>query len=321
MRRTPAFSVVIDTYNYGRFINEAIDSVLAQKFPENESEILVIDDGSTDDTSERVASYKDRITYIRKENGGQASAFNTGVGLARGKYISFLDADDYFYPSKLEQVLQKFCSDGQIGVVYNRYDVVDEKGKIWFRSLPGKVYEGNIEPRILMGYVSGSPSSGISVRRELLTRIPIPEEPFRISADHFYLNILPLVTHVGVIERSLHAYRVHGDNLYLKRPNLKREEIHSRQRETIWNYAEKATGKQFFRAINDLDYCEKAEYFRNRLTIYTSGARWLFRSHAPLGLRLWTFSKLTVRAAMPRNFYAFIRGCRNLFSNDRLTFG
>jgi len=69
-------TVLIDTYNYGRYIEEAIESVLAQDFPAEEMEILVVDDGSTDDTRARVGKYADRVKYIYKKNGGQASAFN-----------------------------------------------------------------------------------------------------------------------------------------------------------------------------------------------------------------------------------------------------
>jgi glycosyltransferase involved in cell wall biosynthesis len=74
----PYVSVLIDTYNYGRFIEQAIESVLSQDFTMERVEILVVDDGSTDDTEERVKKYGAKIRYLRKENGGQASAFNLG---------------------------------------------------------------------------------------------------------------------------------------------------------------------------------------------------------------------------------------------------
>jgi glycosyltransferase involved in cell wall biosynthesis len=91
---TPRVSVLIDTYNYGRYVEEAVESVIAQDFPEAEREILVVDDGSTDDTEERLRKYEGTITYLRKANGGQASAFNYGLEGARGEVVAFLDADD-----------------------------------------------------------------------------------------------------------------------------------------------------------------------------------------------------------------------------------
>src|SRR5580765_2351203 len=80
---SPAITVLITTYNYGQFIEEAIDSVLAQNFPVEKVEILVVDDGSTDDTRERVKKYGLHIEYFYKTNGGQASALNFGFSKAR----------------------------------------------------------------------------------------------------------------------------------------------------------------------------------------------------------------------------------------------
>jgi len=77
--KAPFFSVLIDTYNYGEFIEEAVSSALAQDFPAVEREILVVDDGSTDDTQERLRKFGEAIRYLRKPNGGQASAFNSGA--------------------------------------------------------------------------------------------------------------------------------------------------------------------------------------------------------------------------------------------------
>src|SRR5579871_6434531 len=104
----PLISVLIDTYNYGRYVEEAIESVLAQDFPADEREILVVDDGSTDDTPARVRKFGGAVTYLRKSNGGQASAFNFGLSHAGGKYVALLDADDYWLPGKLSRVAEEF---------------------------------------------------------------------------------------------------------------------------------------------------------------------------------------------------------------------
>ncbi len=77
--KAPFFSVLIDTCNYGEFIEEAVSSALAQDFPAVEREILVVDDGSTDDTQERLRKFGEAIRYLRKPIGGQASAFNSGA--------------------------------------------------------------------------------------------------------------------------------------------------------------------------------------------------------------------------------------------------
>ncbi len=92
--KAPFFTVLIDAYNYGEYIEEAVASALGQDFPPEEREILVVDDGSTDDTHERLRKFGEAIRYLRKPNGGQASAFNFGFEHARGEVIALLDADD-----------------------------------------------------------------------------------------------------------------------------------------------------------------------------------------------------------------------------------
>src|SRR5215475_12385935 len=96
--KAPLVTVVIDTYNYGRYIEDAINSVLAQRFPSDQMEILVVDDGSTDDTPERLCKFEGHIQHLRKPNGGQASAFNLGFARAQVEIIALLDADDVWLP-------------------------------------------------------------------------------------------------------------------------------------------------------------------------------------------------------------------------------
>src|SRR5438552_8026864 len=134
--RTPLISVLIDTYNYGRYIEQAIDSVLAQDFSTAEREILVVDDGSTDDTPERMRKYGPAITYLRKRNGGQASAFNFGLTRAGGKIVALLDADDYWLPGKLRRLAEEFEKNPEAAMVYH---AVRE-----LRSIDGSVKDGGL---------------------------------------------------------------------------------------------------------------------------------------------------------------------------------
>lgn len=96
----PKVSVIIPTYNRAGYIVETLRSVFAQTF--TDYEVIVVDDGSTDDTADVLKPFLDRITYIRKENGGQGSARNAGIRLAKGEYIAFLDSDDLWLPEKLD---------------------------------------------------------------------------------------------------------------------------------------------------------------------------------------------------------------------------
>jgi glycosyltransferase involved in cell wall biosynthesis len=110
-------SVLIDTYNHERFIEQAVVSVLEQDFPTAEREIIVIDDGSTDSTPEIVKKFEPRVRLLRKKNGGQASAFNEGIPQCKGETVAFLDGDDWWASGKLRAVAEAFASDTAIGLV------------------------------------------------------------------------------------------------------------------------------------------------------------------------------------------------------------
>ncbi len=120
-------SVIIPTYNRSHFVTAAIDSVLSQTYPN--IEIIVVNDGSTDDTEERLQPYMDSITYISKENGGLSSAVNAGLRVANGKYIARLDDDDCFMPDKTEKQLRVFAENPGIGLVTCGFFFADETGR------------------------------------------------------------------------------------------------------------------------------------------------------------------------------------------------
>jgi glycosyltransferase involved in cell wall biosynthesis len=124
----PLVSVIIATYNMGQYLADAIRSVLEQSRPN--LELLVIDDGSTDNTREVVNSFKEdtRLRYHWQPNSGQTRAKNVGVSLARGSFIAFCDADDLWTADKLERQLPAFDDKGRVAVVYSRNRKVDENG-------------------------------------------------------------------------------------------------------------------------------------------------------------------------------------------------
>ena len=113
----PYISVLVDTYNHERFIENALVSVLEQGVSEAENEIIVVDDGSTDQTPEIVRKFAPRVRLIRKENGGQASAFNAGIPECAGEIIAFLDGDDWWERGKLQAVADVLASDKEVGLV------------------------------------------------------------------------------------------------------------------------------------------------------------------------------------------------------------
>lgn len=123
----PRVSVVIPTYNRGRFIKNAIMSVLAQTY--KDYEIIVVDDGSTDDTWKIVKKFGDKVRYIYQKNRGPSAARNTGIKHANGKYIAFLDSDDRFLPKKLEKQMNFIKKNPNCRYLYTWYYNVNSKGK------------------------------------------------------------------------------------------------------------------------------------------------------------------------------------------------
>lgn len=112
-------SVIIPTYNRGALIVEAIESVLAQTF--QDLEIIVVDDGSTDDTLERLEPYRSAISIVKTDHGGAAHARNAGLSAAKGKYVAFLDSDDRYLPHKLALQVQILDQFPDVGMVYSEF--------------------------------------------------------------------------------------------------------------------------------------------------------------------------------------------------------
>jgi hypothetical protein len=121
------FSVIIPAYNGDRYIAEAIDSVLEQSY-DDKYEIIVVDDGSTDNTSQMIEQYGERIHYLSQKNQGVAASRNLGLAAARGKYIAFLDQDDIFLPHKLASGDALFDRDRDLGMIDSGWQIVDERG-------------------------------------------------------------------------------------------------------------------------------------------------------------------------------------------------
>jgi glycosyltransferase involved in cell wall biosynthesis len=121
-------SVVMPTYNQDKYIEKAIDGILAQTM--TDFELIIVNDGSTDDTEKIIQGFKDpRIKYIKKENGGTGSALNEGFKTAKGKYETWFSSDSVMYPNNLE-VLSNALDESSEGLVYGKSDVMNSEGKI-----------------------------------------------------------------------------------------------------------------------------------------------------------------------------------------------
>src|SRR5579862_2368109 len=175
---TPYVSVLIDTYNHERFIEEAIYSVLSQDFPVSEREILAVNDGSTDRTPEILARFASQIRILRKSNGGQGSAFNHGIPECRGELIAFLDADDWWTPDKLTRVTSAMAAEPEVGFVGHGITTVFPDGTRTTEILrDGFYFQANTLPGALLFRRRGAfmGTSRMTVRKTLAERIlPIP---------------------------------------------------------------------------------------------------------------------------------------------------
>jgi len=210
----PLVTVLIDTYNYGQFIEEAVESALAQEFPREQREILVVDDGSTDDTGERLKKYGDSIRYLRKPNGGQASAFNFGFAEARGEIITTLDADDLWMPKKLQRVSETFEKNPDAGMVYHRAYMWRGGQEVqvdsYFSEVSGRIPESQVS---LLSYPMVA-TSCLAFRRTTLNKLlPVPEA-LRSQADAYLTALVIFVAPIIALPEFLAKYRVHGANLF-----------------------------------------------------------------------------------------------------------
>lgn len=149
MDSQPLVSVVIATYNMGQYLPEAVESVLAQNW--QNLEVIVIDDGSKDNTQNRMAVFDgtDRVRYIQTENRGQPRAKNRGLKEAKGDFIAFCDADDIWHPRKLTVQLPHF-EDSSVGVVYSEVSYIDQNGEAVDKPQPYDRHSGKVTNHLII---------------------------------------------------------------------------------------------------------------------------------------------------------------------------
>ena len=211
-------SVLIDTYNHERFIEEAIRSVLSQDFPAAEREILVVDDGSVDRTPEILRRFGSEIRVLRKANGGQASAFNTGIPECRGEIIAFLDGDDWWAPGKLRRVAELLAGDPALGAV--GHSIIES-----FTDGTERPVAIGSTSRFRLDCVTSAEffrlhrcylgTSRLTLRSSVARRIlPVPES-LVFEADEYLFTLAPALADTMILPDPLTHYRIHGANLFM----------------------------------------------------------------------------------------------------------
>ncbi len=200
-------SIVTPTYNRPRWLPDAIQSVLAQTYPD--IELIVVNDGSTDNTEEVLEPYMDRIVYIYRENGGQGAALNTGITAATGEYICRVDDDDLYMPEKVELQVEMFQQNPQLGLVAGDGYIIDSEGEITdTKKVPDYSRHGAFL-RLLQHCIFCQPT--VMVRRECFDKVGLYKNIYGEDYDMW----LRIARHypVAVIPEPLAMYRRHDTNL------------------------------------------------------------------------------------------------------------
>jgi cellulose synthase/poly-beta-1,6-N-acetylglucosamine synthase-like glycosyltransferase len=215
---TPFVTVLIDTYNHERFIEEAIVSVLEQDFPASEMEIIVVDDGSTDRTPEIIRKFAPRVRHLRKANGGQASAFNAGIPQAKGMIVAFLDGDDWWASSKLTRVAEAAVRQPDSGLIGHSITEVLSDGRYRIEALREETrFQANSlqGARIFRTLKSFLGTSRMTIRAGLLRQIGIVPEALVIEADEYLFTMAAVLSEAVILKEPLTYYRHHDSNLFL----------------------------------------------------------------------------------------------------------
>lgn len=210
--KEPLVSVIIPNFNYAHYLTQAVDSVLAQTYLN--LEIMVVDDGSTDDSEATLRNYGSRVRWISQQNQGVAAARNLGVSQTTGEFVAFLDADDLWLPAKLEQQVKRFAADPDLGLVHCGVEEIDEAGAhLRFRD---DGLEGWVAKDLILfnrGVILGG-GSGLIVPRAEFEAVGGFDTLLSTSADWDLFYRLAFRRRVGFVRAPLLKYRVHGSNMH-----------------------------------------------------------------------------------------------------------
>jgi glycosyltransferase involved in cell wall biosynthesis len=207
--KEPKVSVVIPVFNCANFIGDAVESVLCQTL--KPIEIIVVNDGSTDNTNDILKKYSGKIICIQQENRGPASARNNGIRNAKGEFIAFLDSDDIWVPNKLERQMEVFLRNPDLAMVYSRCVDFDSEDGTSLANSPTSVYSGEIFEKLLTE--SFIPLPSVVVRSWILTAVGMFDESLITAEDNnLYLKIAK-TWHIFGLDEVLVRRRRHAGNL------------------------------------------------------------------------------------------------------------
>ncbi len=253
-------SVIIPTYNYGRFIKEAIESALAQTIPP--LEIIVVDDGSRDETANVVREFRDKVRYIKQDNAGVCAARNRGTSESRGELIAFLDADDSWMPTKIEKQIAKFAEDEEFGLVQCGMREFDgdtgETLDVLIDGCEGWVADDLILFEKPTVYVSGSVWM---VKREIFEKLGGFDTDMKVAEDWDFCYRVARLYKIGFVPESLVNYRRHLASAHLDLAEMERGMSHFYRK--VFESSDRDVLKLRHRAYGNLYRVLSGSYFQS----------------------------------------------------------
>jgi glycosyltransferase involved in cell wall biosynthesis len=236
---SPRFSVIIPAYNAAATLARAIESVRAQTWPAHE--IIIVDDGSSDDTASIARSYGDAVKLIRQPNSGVAVARNVGARSATGEWLAFLDADDWYAPDRIRLHAEWIAEDNTLDFLTGDYEYRDDTGNLLGTSMAqheaGRLMlaKAQSSPRVVMddrpeeieAFVTDhfGDTHTLSVPRQTFLELGGYPPGFKVCEDvHFLTRLVARSSRIGVICQNLGVYVIHGASATRKNPVAAQQE-------------------------------------------------------------------------------------------------
>lgn len=208
----PLVSAIIPNYNYARYVGEAVESALGQTYPN--IEVIVVDDGSTDNSLEVLEKYRDRIKIIEQKNSGVCVARNRGVAESKGEYVAFLDADDVWLPEKIELQIDVFENDSTVSFSNTGAITIGTDGTQIGELSPGMT--GRVTEGLLLfeQSVMVAPASTGFIRKETFLALNGFDARLSTAADWDFCFRASLLGPFGFVDAPVVKYRLHGNNMH-----------------------------------------------------------------------------------------------------------
>lgn len=209
----PLISIIIPTYNRRYLLKIVLDSIYAQS--EKDYEVIIVDDGSNDGTDEFIRVYPD-VKYTKVLNGGVSKARNTGLRMAKGKFVAFFDSDDYWDPDKLELQLEEFKKNPDLVMVYTNFRNIDDQNKVIrdpVINIPTNIVSIDSSLKEIIEGTLACFTSTVMIRRSIFDKIGYFDEHYSIAEDFDLWIRVALIGRVCFIVRPTISLRLHQNHL------------------------------------------------------------------------------------------------------------